>query len=237
LTLAQDLQENLLPRFMPQFENYHIHVFNSPARSVGGNFYEFQQLNPQEWMGVLADVSCKGIPAALYSSLVLGALSMGFRSQIQPCDVLKAVNGILCEKSLPSQFVTLFLLRLTKDGAGKFVSAGHTPTFLFRSATGEIEVLNSDAYMLGMFEFATYRPREFHLDKGDVLVVYADGLTKAENPRGELFGEERLREVIEREARSGSRAVEQGIRKAVEEFTAGMPQPDDISLAVIEKYT
>jgi serine phosphatase RsbU (regulator of sigma subunit) len=186
-------------------------------------------------MGVLADVSGKGMPAALLSSMVLGALSMEFRSTTQLQEVLNRVNLLLCEKSLSSQFVTLFLFLLSPSGAGQFISAGHNPAYLFRSATGNIEALVPDAYPLGMFDFASYQSRAFHLDKGDILVVYSDGLTDAENPQEEMFGNERLLEIIQREAPSGSRAVEQGFLKAIEDFTQGMLQTDDITFVVVEK--
>jgi len=87
LALAQETQESLLPRSLPQFENFRIHAFNSPTRYVGGDFYDFLQLGSGEWMGVLADVSGKGISAALLSSMLLGALSMEFHSGTQPQEV------------------------------------------------------------------------------------------------------------------------------------------------------
>jgi serine phosphatase RsbU (regulator of sigma subunit) len=235
LALAQETQESLLPRVLPQFEKFHIHAFNTPTRYVGGDFYDFLQLSSGEWMGVLADVSGKGMSAALLSSMVLGALSMEFRSTTQPQEVLKRVNRLLCEKSLPFQFVTLFLFLLSPDGAGRFISAGHNPAYLFRSATGKIETLAPDAFALGMFDFACYQSRTFHLDKGDILVVYSDGLTDAENPQEEMFGEARLLEIIQQEAPSGSHAVEQRFLKAIEDFTQGMPQTDDITFVVVEK--
>jgi CheY-like chemotaxis protein len=157
LALAQQTQESLLPRFLLQFENFRIHAFNNPTRYVGGDFYDFLQLSSGEWMGVLADVSGKGMSAALLSSMVLGALSMEFRSGTQPQDVLNRVNRLLCEKSLPSQFVTLFVFLLNPDGTGQFINAGHNPAYLFRSTTGKIEELVSDAYCLGMFDFASYQ--------------------------------------------------------------------------------
>jgi sigma-B regulation protein RsbU (phosphoserine phosphatase) len=186
-------------------------------------------------MGVLADVSGKGMPAALLSSMVLGALSMEFRSRTAPQEVLNRVNQLLCEKSLPYQFVTLFLFLLNPDGVGQFISAGHNTAYLFRSVTGKIEELIPDAYFLGMFDFASYQSRRLHLDKGDTLVVYSDGLTDAENPQGEMFGERRLIEIIEQEAPSGSHAVEQRVLKAIGDFTQGMPQTDDITFVVVEK--
>src|ERR1700674_583303 len=165
LALAQKTQESLLPRCLPQFENFHIHAFNNPTRYVGGDFYDFLQLSSGEWMGVLADVSGKGMPAALLSSMVLGALSMEFRSGTEPREVLNRVNRLLCEKSLPFQFVTLFLFLLSPHGMGQFINAGHNPAYLFRSATGTIEELVSDddAYGLGMFDFASYHSRTLHL--------------------------------------------------------------------------
>ena len=99
-------------------------------------------------MGVLADVSGKGMPAALLSSMVLGALSMEFRSRSQPQEVLNRVNRLICEKSLPYQFVTLFLFLLGPDGTGQFINAGHNPAYLFRSVTGRIESLTSDLFAI-----------------------------------------------------------------------------------------
>src|SRR5271167_3674298 len=118
MSLAQQTQESLLPRCLPQFENFCIRAFNAPTRYVGGDFYDFQQLDSGEWVGILADVSGKGMSAALLSSMVLGALSMEFRSGTQPQEALNRVNRLLCEKSLPFQFVTLFLFLLSQDGIG-----------------------------------------------------------------------------------------------------------------------
>jgi serine phosphatase RsbU (regulator of sigma subunit) len=235
LALAQETQESLLPRFLPQFENFRIRAYNSPTRYVGGDFYDFLQLGSGEWMGVLADVSGKGISAALLSSMALGALGMGFRSGTPPPEVLQRVNQLICERSLPYQFVTLFLFTLNPRGMGEFVSAGHNPAYLFRSATGKIEKLFSDAHFLGMFDSASYPPRTFRLDKGDMLVVYSDGLPDAQNPREEMFGEDRLLKLIRQEAPCGSQALEQKLLKAIAEFTRGTPQTDDITFVVVEK--
>src|SRR5271157_138481 len=107
LALAEETQKSLLPRCLPQFENYRVHAFNSPTRYVGGDFYDFVQLSSGDWVGVLADVSGKGMSAALLSSMVLGALSMEFHYNTEPREVLNRVNRLLCGKSLPYQFVTL----------------------------------------------------------------------------------------------------------------------------------
>jgi serine phosphatase RsbU (regulator of sigma subunit) len=236
MALAQETQESLLPRVLPDFRNFHIHAFNSPTRYVGGDFYDFLQLGWEEWMGVLADVSGKGISAALLSSMLLGALSMEFHSGTAPEEVLNRVNRLLCEKSLPFQFVTLFLFVLSPTGMGRFISAGHNPAYLFRADSGVVEDLESDACILGMFDFATYPSRAFCLRKGDVLVVYSDGLTDAENQQGARFGSKRLLRIIQQEASAGSRTLEQKLLKDIEEFTEGMPQTDDITFVIVEKF-
>jgi serine phosphatase RsbU (regulator of sigma subunit) len=235
LALAQETQESLLPRNLPLFDNFRIHAFNNPTRYVGGDFYDFLQMSSGELMGVLADVSGKGMAAALLSSMVLGALGTQFRSGTAPQEVLNRVNQLLCEKSLPYQYVTLFLFLLNPEGDGQFISAGHNTAYVFRAATGQIEALSPDAYFLGMFDFASYQARALRLDKGDTLVVYSDGLTDAENPKGEMFGEQRLLEIIQQEAPSGSHAIEQKLLKSIEDFTEGILQTDDITFVVVEK--
>ena len=236
LALAEETQKSLLPHCLPQFENFRIHAFNKPTRYVGGDFYDFLQLCSGDWVGVLADVSGKGISAALLSSMLLDALSTEFRSGTQPQEVLNRVNQLLYERTLLGRFVTLFLFLLSPQGVGQFIGAGHNPAYLFRSATGKIEVLSSGNLILGAFAPVSYQSSPLHLHQGDILVVYSDGLTEAQNQRKEMFGEERLLEIIEREAPSGSHAFQQRFLEAVEEFTQGMPQADDITFLVVEKY-
>src|SRR5579863_3283051 len=101
LAMAQQTQESLLPSRIPCFENFEIRAFSKPTRYVGGDFYDFMPLESGNWMGVLADVSGKGMPAALLSSMVLGAFNMEFRSTTRPHEVLNRINQLLCEKSLP----------------------------------------------------------------------------------------------------------------------------------------
>src|SRR5665213_1720610 len=220
LALAQQTQESLLPRCLPQFENFRIHAFNNPTRYVGGDFYDFLQLGSGEWMGVLADVAGKGMSAALLSSMVLGALSMEFHAGTRAEEVLSRVNRLLRQKSLPFQFVTLFLFVLGPDGGGQFISAGHNVAYVFRSATGKIEALSPEAFALGMFDDVCYPARKVQLDAGDILLVYSDGLTDAENHNEEMFGEERLLDLLRQVAPAGSHVLECKLLRAIEEFTA-----------------
>jgi serine phosphatase RsbU (regulator of sigma subunit) len=236
LMLAQETQESLLPRSLPQFENYRIHAINTPTRYVGGDFYDFLPLRGGEWLGVLADVSGKGMSAALLSSMALGALSMEFRSGTEPQEVLNRINLLLYEKSLPFQFITLFLFILSPDGNGQFISAGHNPACLFHAATGKIEMLVSNQFFLGMFDCVTYEVCPLRLLKGDIMVVYSDGLTDAENHLQEVFGDDRLLDMIRLWAPAGGAALERELLKAIGDFTQGVPQTDDITLVVVEKY-
>jgi sigma-B regulation protein RsbU (phosphoserine phosphatase) len=167
--------------------------------------------------------------------MVLGALSIEFRSGTQAQEVLSRVNLLLCEKSLPFQFVTLFLFVLNPDGSGQFINAGHNPALVFRSATGKLEKLRSDLHVLGLFDFAAYQSSAFQLCKGDVLLVHSDGLTDAQNQREEMFGDKTLRDLMRQDAPSGGPALVRSLLKAIEEFTQGTPQTDDITFVVVEK--
>ncbi len=235
LALARETQESLLPRSMPQFDNLVIQAFNSPTRYVGGDFYDFSEATSGECIGVLADVSGKGIPAALLSSMVLGALSMEFRAEARPGEALNRINKLLCERSLPYQFVTLFLFFMGAEGKGEFVSAGHNAAYLFRRDTGTIDILVSGHYFLGVFDFATYESKPLQMGVGDILVIYSDGLTDAENGHEDMFGEERLTHIIAEAAPAGSKALETRLLDEVMAFTAGVPQTDDITLVIVER--
>ena len=235
LALAQETQPSLLPRSLPQYENLRLHAFNHPTRYVGGDFYDFLELSAGDRVGVLADVSGKGISTALLSSLLQRALHMEFCSATAPHEVLNRLNKVLSERTPPERFVTLFLIALGAEGTGQFIGAGHNPAYLFRSASGEIEELASGSLMLGAFPFASYQGCPLRLDKGDILLVFSDGLTEAQNPQEEMFGEERLKEILRREAPAGSENLERKLLGAVEEFTRGAGQSDDITFLLVEK--
>ncbi len=235
LALAEETQKSLLPQSLPEFPNFGIDAYSKPTRYVGGDFYDFLPLNSKKLLGMLADVSGKGISAALLGSLLQGALEVEFRSATKPEEALNRVNKFLCEKTQPDRFVTLFLFVLNSQGKGQFISAGHNPAYLFRAATGKVEELASDGFILGAFPFASYSSRPFQLRKGDILLVYSDGLTEAQNHEEEIFGEERLLEIIQREAPAGGEVLKKKILEALAHFTHGMAQTDDITFLLIDK--
>ncbi len=201
----------------------------------GRRLYEFLKVRKGRLLGVLADVSGKGVPAALLSSLVQGALDMECRQGSLLHKAQDRVNAFLVERSPASRFVTLFLFSIDARGQGEFLSAGHNPAYLYRAATGEVEELTSEDLILGAFDFASYSSHPLELCPGDVLVIYSDGVTDAENPNHEMFEEERLLKIVRDQAGSGARVLEKQILGALSEFTQGRAQTDDITFLLIER--
>ncbi|HEY2380274.1 MAG TPA: SpoIIE family protein phosphatase [Terriglobia bacterium] len=235
LSLAEETQRSLLPQTLPRIRNLNIHAFSKPTRYVGGDFYDFLELDNGELFGVLADVSGKGISASLLSSTLLGCLQMQLRARVPVHEALNRLNRFLCEKSSASRFVTMFAFTLNSEGQGKYISAGHNPTYLYRAAAGEIEELHSNNMIIGAFPFATYESASLQLNPGDVLLAYSDGLTEAENVRGEMLGEEAVKKIIRAEASSGSKQLEQRLLDTIQSFTIGQPPTDDITLILVER--
>jgi len=235
LTLAEETQRSLLPQALPRVQNLDIHAFSKPTRYVGGDFYDFVELESGELFGVLADVSGKGISASLLSSMLLGCLQMQMRAGVRLDEAVARLNRFLCEKSSASRFVTMFLFTMTSDGRGKYISAGHNPTYLFRAATGDIEELGSNNMIVGAFSFATYGAADLQLNPGDILLAYSDGLTEAENPQGEMLGEEGVKQVIRAEAPMGSKYLEHKLLGKIQNFTAGRSLTDDITIILVER--
>ncbi len=221
LALAQETRQSLLPKEVPELKHLKVIAYSQPTRHVGGDFYDFLGTSTDELVGVLADVSGKGISAALLSSLLQGALDR--------------LNRFLCERSQANRFVTLFLVQLGNDGDGIYISARHNPAFLYRAETGDVEQLESEHMILGAFGFATYASSPLHLDPNDILVIYTDGLTDAENPAGDMFEEDRLVQLIKEVGNSGAEALEMRILESIEEFTQGMAQTDDITFMLLQR--
>ncbi len=234
LALANEAQTHLLPGQLPAFPPFEIHAFSRPTRHVGGDFYDFfpsgDSLN-----GVLADVAGKGVASALMASMVQGAMSAQFQTGACPDAVLNALNNLVWRKTPASRYATLFAFTLGRDGAGQYVGAGHNPTYLYRAATGDIEELASSGVPLGLFPTARYESTAFQMAVGDAMIVYSDGLTEAESVSGDMFGEDRVKAIITRDAVRGSAALGSAILSEVEEFTRDAVPTDDLTFLIVQR--
>jgi serine phosphatase RsbU (regulator of sigma subunit) len=234
LALAEETQRSILPREIPQLDHLRLDAFSQPTRYVGGDFYHFQVMESGEAIGVLADISGKGIAASLMSSMLLGCLQLLLGSGEPPQEALNRLNKFFNDKAT-GRFATLFLFSVHPDGKGQYISAGHNPSYLYRAATGEIEELNSNCMILGAFDFATFEANPLEMHKGDILLVYSDGLTEAEDPSGAMFGEDRVKEILLKEAPSGLNQVQKALLSGIEQFTRGRAQTDDITITIAER--
>ena len=235
LTWAEETQRSLLPQALPDVPNLSLHAFSKPTRYVGGDFYDFVRLDSGVLFAVLADVSGKGISASLLSSMILGCLQMQLRANVSMHEALNRLNQFLCEKSSSSRFVTMFMFTLDSEGRGHYINAGHNTAYIFRAGTREIEEVVSNNMIVGAFAFATYDSVPLELGKGDLLVAYSDGLTEAEGKDGEPFGEDRLKDIIRAEASGGSKHLEGKLLEAIQNFTLGRSQTDDITIMIVER--
>jgi phosphoserine phosphatase RsbU/P len=235
LAVAEETQRTLLPHQLPQFAPYRIRAFCRPTRQLGGDFYDFIPIGDR-MIGVLGDVAGKGIPAALLSSLTLGALNMEFRSSADPAAVLNSLNQLLCQKTPSDRFVTLFLIDVDSSGKGQYISAGHNTAWLFRSQTRRLDDLPSCGLPLGILPVASYQASSVEIGPGDILVIYSDGLTDAENPKGDELGEKKIRDLICATGPRGAEALENELLATLDRFTLGSAQTDDITFLLIQNF-
>jgi serine phosphatase RsbU (regulator of sigma subunit) len=233
LALAEETQRGLLPQRLPVLENLRIHAFSKPTRYVGGDFYDFLLLDSGLLIGILGDVAGKGVSASLLSAMVVGCLEIQLRTGSSQIEAVYRLNKFLCDKA--SRFATMFLFTLNPDCSGRFLSAGHNPAYLYRCATREIEELGSNNMIVGAFAFAEYADSPVQLVKGDVLVIYSDGLTEAENQALEMLGEERVKDIIRTYAADGAEDLAGKLLDTIQVFTEGQTQTDDITIAIIER--
>ena len=192
LALAEEAQNALLPRTIPVIPGWELAAFSKPTRYVGGDFYDFIRTQEDSFVAALGDVSGKGVSAALVSSMVLGSLHAQIHSQKSLEAAASACNQIMREKSPAERFVTFFLAEFRNDGGGQYLSAGHTTGYIYRCGNKIVEELPSNNTIVGAFDFSSFQCSPLGLEPGDVLLSYSDGLTDADNGRGEMFGEERV---------------------------------------------
>jgi serine phosphatase RsbU (regulator of sigma subunit) len=232
LALAEEAQHALLPRTIPLIPGWQLAALSKPTRYVGGDFYDFLR-REDSFVAALGDVSGKGVSAALVSSMVLGSLHTQIHSQNSLESAAHACNWIMHEKSPAERFVTFFLAEFNVNGSGKYLSAGHTTGYVYRFTQKIIEALPSNNMLIGAFDFSSFECSPLGLESGDVLLIYSDGLTEAEDDHGEMFGEQRVLSSMRAAAESGAQATLDQLTQDLDDFTGGRSQSDDITIVAI----
>ena len=232
LQFARDIQQSLLPAELPM-EGWLTAAGRSEACfQVGGDYYDVMRISPDRWAAVLADVSGKGVAAALLASLLQGAFFAGADADSRLSDVVGRINRYICARSGHARFATAFAVTVDADGLAKWVNAGHCPTLLVRGGGG-VSRLQPKSFPLGLFADAEFEESECRLARGDKLVIYSDGVSEANNWSRAQFGEERLRRAAAANAHAGPRQLFDALLKEIGTFTQGARQNDDLTLLVI----
>ncbi len=240
LDLAKNIQASLLPDVFPAFPDRHefsLYASMTPAREVGGDFYDFFLIDDDHLALVIADVSGKGIPAALFMAVSRTVIRDQLMSGCNPVRALERANAQLCSENPHMMFVTVWLAVVEiSTGKGVACNAGHEHPAV-RRAGGMFELVKyKHDRPAGFVPDTVYHSREFELKPGDSLLVYTDGVPEANNPQTELFGEERMMETLNRYADAEPEELIRRIYEAVASFADGADQFDDITMLAVKYH-
>jgi predicted ester cyclase len=236
LLVAQRIQHALLPQAIPQLDRWKISPHYQPAREVGGDFYDFLPLSDGRVGLIIGDVSGKGIPAAVLMASTQSVLrAVVQRGGSTPGQVLADANEVLCTYVPPNMFVTCFYAILDPDsGRLSYANAGHTLPCCKRHNEDQADELTARGMPLGLMLGMPYEEKETTLLPGDGVLFCTDGLIEAHDPRGEMFGSPRLRDLLS-ERSEGVRGLSITLMKELERFTGQeREQEDDITLLTLE---
>ena len=243
LDVAKNIQTSMLPNDFPPFpdkKEFDIYATMNAAKEVGGDFYDFYLLDENHLVVTIADVSGKGIPAALFmmiSKTVLKNFSMTMTNPDDFAAVMALSNNQLCQNNDAMMFVTVFMGMLDiKTGEFVFVNGGHNPPLVYHKATDSYEYLKvAKNFVLGGMEDIDFKQQSIKLEKGDIIFMYTDGVTEALNPNNELYGEERLINCLNRSDKN--LPVEEllaFVRADVNTHVNGADQSDDITMLTLK---
>ena len=238
LSMATRIQADMLPNIFPAFpERDEFEVFASmePAKEVGGDFYDFFMIDDDHLGMVMADVSGKGVPAALFmmmSKILVNNFAMMGGS---PAKVLEQVNTQICKNNKEEMFVTVWLGMLElSTGKVRAANAGHEYPIL-RKANGEFELFkDKHGFVIGGMEGVRYKEYEFLLEKGGTLFLYTDGVAEATNANNVLFGTERMLLALNQDPQAAPKTLLSNMRQAVDAFVGDAPQFDDMTMLCVK---
>ncbi|NOT33984.1 MAG: SpoIIE family protein phosphatase [Candidatus Eisenbacteria bacterium] len=234
LAIAREIQESFLPKRAPQVTGFEFAGTALTHTQVGGDYYDFIRVSDGRLGLAIADVSGKGIPAAILMAGFRMSLLAEIRNDFAIRAVMRKVNSLLHESTDRDKFVTAFYSVLDlKNRVLIYSNAGHNPPILLRQ-NGEVELLTDGGVALGVLREAEYEDRPFPLRDGDVLVLYTDGVTEAEGPMGEQFGTTRLEHTIAALRERGAQEILDGIVRAVLDWCGERGQNDDLTLMVVK---
>ncbi len=234
LQMAREIQESALPRAFPPFpdrKEIELYASMTPAKEVGGDFYDFFLIDDDHLALVIADVSDKGVPAAMFMMRTKSLIKNELLNGNDPARALALANQQLREGNTSMTFVTVWLAVVElSTGRGTACNAAHENPALYR-AGGKFELLKYDHdTFVGVRKKAEYHNREFRLNPGDCLFVYTDGVPEAINAAGEMFGEERLAEALNQASDTSPEMLIRTVHDAVDRFAGSAPQFDDTTM-------
>jgi sigma-B regulation protein RsbU (phosphoserine phosphatase) len=233
LALARELQFRLLPQSRPQLANLEVAAKFSPARAIGGDLYDFVKYSLSRFAIVIGDVSGKGAPAAIYAALVSGILRSHAPIEPGPAEMLSAVNFSLGERRIEGQFVSIIYAVWDDPNRTLQVANSGLPRPLY-CHDGKIEVIEATGLPLGLFDDAEYDEFTFRAKPGDMFVFFSDGILDARNKAGDMFGRQRVEEIIGKSWEFSADWVVDSIFKAVAEHAAGVETFDDQTVVAIK---
>ena len=234
LDVANNIQSSMLPRIFPPFperDDFEIYATMDPAKQVGGDFYDFFLIDDDHLGLVMADVSDKGIPAALFMVVTKTLIKNNATVGVRPAEVIRRVNELLCKDNDASMFVTVWfgIIELS-SGRGLAANAGHEHPVVRRSGGNYELVVYKHSPAVAIMDGIEFRDHEFTMEPGDSLFVYTDGVAEATNSNDELFGTDRLLDALNSEPDAGPKEVLENVRNAIDVFVGDAPQFDDITM-------
>lgn len=231
LEIGRQIQQGLLPQGLSDFPHLEVTGIQYPCLEVGGDYFDVLPFSEDRTAFLVADVSGKGLGAALLTTMLLGALS-GMTLGVEPVKVLKHINKFLCDHSVVGRYATMFFAIVDSTGAIEFIHAGHPSPLLLRGDTVS-DLYNEGSFPVGLVEEAEFTSIRTQLEPGDTLVLYTDGVTEAQARDRSLYGDGRLREAVAGGSYKSIAALQDTILESVREFSRGADQADDITLLIV----
>jgi len=232
---ARNIQRSFLPDSEPHMSGFDIAAFSLPALEVGGDFYDFIPISEDKWGLVIADVSGKGFPAALFMALSRTCVRANAMGKTTASEAICMANNLISEDEKSGMFVTLFYATLDKNTRRlSYVNAGHNPPLILGEQASSLVMLSAKGIALGVMPDIFLEEHEIVLHEGEIIIFYTDGVTEAVNKEQEQFGQERLIKCIQDNRNLSAKELIQLLEQEVTAFSEGQPQFDDITLMVVK---